>query len=77
MQELKNPQVFQKVCDIYPVLGEDLQKLNPQDSVESFLRAIIKSTQGRDFLTKNLVSIYPEWARVFGVDENNIAFSKE
>lgn len=77
VQELKNPQVFQKVCDIYPVLGEDLQKLNPQDSVESFLRAIIKSTQGRDFLTKNLVSIYPEWARVFGVDENNIAFSKE
>ena len=73
---LKNPKTLEELSTKYPLIKENLEKLSAKATQEDYLRAIFADPNGEEFLTKNLQSIYPEWAKAFGMRENNIAFKE-
>ncbi|MFA6251921.1 MAG: hypothetical protein WCX74_00725 [Candidatus Paceibacterota bacterium] len=74
---LKNPKTIKELTDKYPAIKENLEKLSAKAREEDYLRAILTDPNGEEFLTKNLQSIYPQWAKAFGMRENNIAFKEK
>lgn len=58
----------------YPRLYQAVAALGPRASTSSYLKAVMEDPHGEDFLKRNLLSIYPQWAQAYGMSTQNIAF---
>lgn len=74
---LQNPDVLQSLGIKYPTMKDSLVKLPPSASVEDYIRVILVSPEGEQFLEKNLQVLYVAWSKSFGMSENNIAFKAQ
>lgn len=71
---LRNPKTLEGMHANYPRVKERLARLKPNASQEDFVRAVVSDTEGEEFLVKQLKSIYPQWAKAFGMSGKNVAF---
>lgn len=73
---LANPKTLEGVGTNYPQVKVRLENLKPNVSTEDFVRAVLADAEGEAFLAKQVKAIYPQWAKAFGMSENNTAFKK-
>ena len=71
---LKNPKTLESIGSTNPQLKERLSRLPAKVSTQEVIKTIIADPQGEEFLKRNLMKIYPQWAKAFGMSEDNIAF---
>jgi hypothetical protein len=76
VSSLKKPEGQEWLRINYPMMRDNLVGLPEKTSSKDYVRVILASSGGEDFLQKQLRRIYPLWAKSFGVSENNIAFKR-
>lgn len=71
---MKDPNTEAAMNAKYPVMMMKLAKLAPRASLQDFLGIVLADPHGEDFLARNMQTIYPQWAKAYGMRENNVAF---
>ena len=72
---INEPRTFAQLKAKYPGIHQAISALGDKATTVSYIKAILIDPNGEDFLKRNLQTIYPQWAKAYGISTQNIAFT--